>query len=83
MALNKDILVLEIVSLFETKRGTVLSTQQKLDINPLIESIAEAVISHIIANGVVTVASGIAVATTGTAAAQAGTTTGPGVGSIA
>jgi hypothetical protein len=82
MALSKDILVLEIFSLFETKRGVDLSAQQKLDINPLIESIAEAVISHIIANGV-TVASGIAVATTGTAAAQAGTTTGPGVGSIA
>ena len=83
MALNKDTLVTEIISLFETKSGIDLSSQQKIDINPLIESIAEAVVTHITTNAVVTVAAGIEVETAGTAAAQAGATIATGTGVIA
>lgn len=46
------------------------------------DAIAQAVIEHIVAFALVTVASGIVVATTGTAAAQAGATTTPGIGAI-
>jgi hypothetical protein len=49
----------------------------------LAEVIANAVVDHITANAVVTVASGIPVATTGTAAAQTGATTSTGTGTIA
>ena len=45
-------------------------------------AIAEAVIEHITALGVVTVPAGVTVATTGTATAQAGATTAPGVGAL-
>jgi hypothetical protein len=49
----------------------------------LCDEIAGAVVAHVTANAVVTVASGIPVATTGTAAAQTGATTAPGTGTVA
>ncbi len=48
----------------------------------LCDAIANAVVSHITASAVVTVAPGIPVTTAGTAAAQTGATTAPGSGTI-
>lgn len=48
----------------------------------LCDTIADAVVTHVIASAVVTVPPGVPVATTGTAAAQAGATTAPAVGTI-
>ncbi len=46
------------------------------------DALASELVSHIIANAVVTTPPGVAVATTGTAAAQTGATTAPGIGTI-
>lgn len=77
MALNKTTLA----SAIETAIKNINAEDD--DTRKLIaEAIANEVIDHITANGVVTVASGIPVATTGTAAAQTGSTTSTGTGSI-
>ena len=59
-----------------------LSLEVEAGLADMCDSIAQTVIAHFIANGVVstTVASGIAVATAGSAAAQTGATTAPGAG---
>ncbi|MDR2193880.1 MAG: hypothetical protein LBP19_05355 [Treponema sp.] len=55
----------------------------KTNIKTLWEQIGAAIVSHIQANGIVTVQAGIPVSTTGSPAAQTGATTAPGTGTIA
>lgn len=51
-------------------------------LDALCTAIAEAVVEHVVAAGVVTIAPGVPVATAGTAAAQTGATTAPAIGGI-
>lgn len=59
MALNPATLTEEIIDTFDAERISLgfdaLSTFQKDGMRPLIESIATAVIEHVVANGVVTI----------------------------
>lgn len=77
MALNKTTLASAIESAIKEINAEEDDTRKLIA-----EAIANEVIDHIVANGVVTVNSGIPVATTGTAAAQTGSTTSTGTGSI-
>lgn len=51
-------------------------------LDALCAAFAEAVVEHVVAAGVVTIAPGVPVATAGTAAAQTGATTAPAIGAI-
>lgn len=54
----------------------------QLQLTQVAQSIASAVVAHIQANALVTVAAGIPVATAGSATAQTGATTAPGTGTV-
>lgn len=57
--------------------------QSQQQVADLCNAFAQAVVAHVTANAVVTVAAGIPVSTAGSAAAQTGSTTSPGTGTIA
>ncbi len=73
-----------LATLIETKMAAEFGTPTDAALaKKAAKVIADAVVEHVTAMAVVTVAPGIPVTTAGSAAAQTGATTGPGTGTIA
>lgn len=70
-------------ALIKTKIKATSTVADDAELTKFCDAVAAAVVEHITAAAVVTVASGIAVSTTGSAVAQTGATTAPGTGTIA